>query len=62
MTIPAHIERLGARFFKKPLAGAASADVSGRVKQMLNDIRANGIEAARRYSQDLDKWSPGSFR
>jgi sulfopropanediol 3-dehydrogenase len=62
MTIPAHIERLGARFFKKPLAGAASVDVGDRVKQMLNDIRANGIEAARRYSQDLDKWSPASFR
>lgn len=62
MTIPAHIERLGGRFFKKPARSVESADVSARVKEMLTAIRQDGIEAARRYSQELDKWSPDDFR
>ena len=62
MTIPAHIERLGGRFFKKPARSVESADVSARVKEMLTAIRQDGIEAARRYSRELDKWSPDSFR
>jgi sulfopropanediol 3-dehydrogenase len=62
MTLPAHLERLGGRFFKKPMGSATSVDVSGRVKDMLADLRANGAEAARRYSRELDKWSPEHFR
>ena len=54
MTIPAHIERLGGRFFKKTARSVESADVSARVKEMLTAIRQDGIEAARRRL-DLDQ-------
>jgi sulfopropanediol 3-dehydrogenase len=62
MTIPAHLERLGGRFFKKPAKSVQSTDVSARVKEMLTAVRQDGIEAVRRYSRELDKWSPDSFR
>jgi sulfopropanediol 3-dehydrogenase len=62
MTIPAHVEHLGGRFFKKPAKRAESLDVSGRVRQMLAEIRCEGSRAVRRYSCELDQWSPASFR
>ncbi|KAL7620432.1 hypothetical protein AAE478_009427 [Parahypoxylon ruwenzoriense] len=36
--------------------------VSGIVKGVIDDIRANGDKAVREYSEKFDKWSPPSFR
>ncbi|MEU9356676.1 histidinol dehydrogenase [Streptomyces sp. NPDC048301] len=41
---------------------AARADVADRVRAILADIRENGDEAVRRYSEKFDNWSPESFR
>ncbi|MFI2781298.1 histidinol dehydrogenase [Streptomyces sp. ALB3] len=54
------------RFLKSPVpAGqvrAARADVADRVRTILDDIREQGDEAVRRYSEKFDGWSPESFR
>lgn len=39
-----------------------SIDVSGIVKGVIDDIRANGDKAVRKYSEQFDKWSPKSFK
>lgn len=36
--------------------------VVATVTQVLDDIRANGDDAVRRYSQQFDRWAPPSFR
>src|SRR5215216_2160381 len=33
-----------------------------RVSEMLLDIDRNGMDAIRRYSQELDRWAPATFR
>ena len=45
-------------------AGVAETDTRVRdaVAEVLADIRANGDEAVRRYSEKFDGWSPESFR
>jgi len=37
-------------------------ELSGRVQEIIEDIRSNGDEAVRRYSERFDSWSPDSFR
>lgn len=37
-------------------------DVSAIVKGVIDDIRAEGDAAVRRYSEKFDKWSPKSFQ
>ncbi|MGV9984296.1 histidinol dehydrogenase [Streptomyces olivaceus] len=41
---------------------AARADVTERVRAILDDVRAHGDDAVRRYSEKFDDWSPESFR
>jgi sulfopropanediol 3-dehydrogenase len=36
--------------------------VSGVVRDVIEDIRANGDDAVRRYSEKFDNWSPESFK
>jgi sulfopropanediol 3-dehydrogenase len=51
---------------KSAAGGAADAhrndDVSAVVREVIEDVRANGDEAVRRYSERFDDWSPESFR
>ncbi|MEO3827041.1 histidinol dehydrogenase [Actinomadura sp. B10D3] len=50
---------------KSPLPGDGArqnnAQVSDRVAGIIADIRANGDGAVRKWSQELDSWSPASF-
>ncbi|MCU8595111.1 histidinol dehydrogenase [Streptomyces sp. A13(2022)] len=41
---------------------AARADVTEHVRAILDDVRAHGDDAVRRYSEKFDDWSPDSFR
>ncbi|MFF7604873.1 histidinol dehydrogenase [Streptomyces parvulus] len=54
------------RHLKSPVPAArvtaARADVAERVRVILDDIRAHGDDAVRRYSEKFDDWSPESFR
>ena len=43
-------------------AGPPSLDVPQVVRGVIDDIRANGDDAVRTYSQKFDKWSPESFK
>ena len=45
----------------EPVKGP-SLDVSSIVKGVVNDIRAEGDAAVRKYSENFDNWSPASFR
>ncbi|MCP2279677.1 Histidinol dehydrogenase [Nocardia amikacinitolerans] len=40
---------------------AQQRDVAEIVRGVIDDIRANGDEAVRRYSAKFDNWSPDSF-
>jgi histidinol dehydrogenase len=54
-----------AKFLKsqQPLApGSAQVDVSSIVRGVIDDVRANGDAAVRKYSEKFDKWSPASFK
>jgi sulfopropanediol 3-dehydrogenase len=54
-----------ARFLKAPSGGDRAATdprVSQRVSAMLSAIAARGMDAVRSYSEQLDRWSPASFR
>lgn len=42
-------------------ANSADAAVQARVTDMLLTIERDGIDAVRRYSQDLDGWNPDTF-
>lgn len=46
----------------KTFADTAQADVQERVGAILEEVRAEGGAAVRRYSQTFDDWSPESFR
>jgi sulfopropanediol 3-dehydrogenase len=46
----------------RPVTDSDRGEVVSLVASMLADIRANGEDAIRRYSQQLDDWSPESFR
>ncbi|MBK5441747.1 MULTISPECIES: histidinol dehydrogenase [unclassified Peribacillus] len=41
---------------------SASPEISQTVKQILEDIKEQGIKAVRKYSQKFDMWNPESFR
>ena len=62
MTIPAHIERLGARYYKRPAKPVEADDVHAAVQSMITALRERGITAVRNFSQRLDDWNPASFR
>ncbi|GAA3774609.1 histidinol dehydrogenase [Plantactinospora mayteni] len=51
---------------KSPAVGAPTAarddEVSAVVREVIEDVRAHGDEAVRRYSEKFDRWSPDSFR
>ncbi|MEM7467926.1 MAG: histidinol dehydrogenase [Pseudomonadota bacterium] len=51
---------------KEGLAVATRADIDGKVRAtvetMIEDIDSEGDKAVRRYSEQLDKWAPKSFR
>lgn len=51
---------------KSPAGGAPGAhggdEVSAVVREVIQDVRMNGDEAVRRYSERFDDWSPESFR
>lgn len=53
----------GARFLKAPARVPAGADdeVRRRVESMLGEIEAEGVDAVRRWSSELDGWSPETF-
>ena len=40
----------------------SNPQVVGTVTKVLDDIRANGDSAVRRYSEQFDRWAPRSFR
>jgi sulfopropanediol 3-dehydrogenase len=44
-----------------PRAENAAADVAGVVAEIINDVRAAGDAAVRRYSEKFDSWNPESF-
>ena len=43
-------------------AATPQVDVSGVVKGVIDDVRANGDAAVRKYSEKFDRWSPASFK
>lgn len=45
-----------------PATGSAKVDVSSIVRGVIDDVRANGDAAVRKYSEKFDKWSPASFK
>lgn len=54
-----------ARFLKSkqsPVPGSAQVDVDSIVRSVIDDVRANGDAAVRKYSEKFDKWSPASFK
>src|SRR3954462_15574165 len=54
-----------ATFLKAPRTVAGDGRdprVAERVSAMLLDIEAAGMDAVRRYSEELDRWSPPAFR
>jgi sulfopropanediol 3-dehydrogenase len=53
-----------ATFLKEPphQSGEDDIAVGDTVKQILSDVRHEGLAAVRRYSERFDKWSPSSFR
>lgn len=54
-----------ARFLKSkqpPVPGSAQVDVGSIVRGVIDDVRANGDAAVRKYSEKFDKWSPASFK
>lgn len=52
------------RHLKKGAAAKAADDSAVRVvvAKIIADVEANGLDAVRRYSHELDNWSPDSFR
>lgn len=50
-------------YLKAPNAPTLEAtdELRGRVAEMLRDIERGGIDAVRRWSEELDDWSPESF-
>jgi len=50
---------------KAPAGGTQPGSDVGRVRQtveqVINDVRTEGDEAVRRYSEEFDHWSPSSF-
>jgi sulfopropanediol 3-dehydrogenase len=51
------------RYLKDPNPPTTEAtdELRSRVSQILKDIEQGGIDAVRRYSQELDNWAPADF-
>jgi histidinol dehydrogenase len=47
---------------KAPADSASKVDVSSIVRGVIDDVRANGDAAVRKFSEKFDKWSPASFK
>jgi histidinol dehydrogenase len=48
---------------QKPSSNSSPAvDVPSIVKGVIDDIRVNGDDAVRKYSEKFDSWSPESFK
>ena len=44
-----------------PPTTEATEELRDRVSEILKDIEKGGIDAVRRYSQELDNWAPDDF-
>ena len=51
------------RYLKEPNPPTVEAtdELRARVAEILRDIERGGIDAVRRYSQELDGWAPDDF-
>lgn len=56
--MPLHLKSAPSRSF----SDNTQTGVAHRVAEIISDIRQNGDEAVRRYSEQFDRWSPQSFR
>ena len=54
---------MNTRYLKSPNPPTTEAteELRNRVSQILKDIELGGIDAVRRYSQELDNWAPADF-
>ena len=54
---------MNTRYLKapNPPTTEATEELRGRVSEILKDIERGGIDAVRRYSQELDNWAPADF-
>jgi sulfopropanediol 3-dehydrogenase len=54
---------MNTRYLKSPNPPTteATAELRSRVSQILKDIEQGGVDAVRRYSQELDNWAPADF-
>ena len=46
----------------KPVPTAVTEGVRNTVSEILSAVEREGIDAVRRYSEQLDDWNPDSFR
>jgi sulfopropanediol 3-dehydrogenase len=55
--------RMNTRYLKSPNPPTTEAteELRSRVSEILKDIELGGIDAVRRYSQELDNWAPTDF-
>ena len=44
-----------------PPTTEATEELRNRVSEILGDIEKGGLDAVRRYSQELDSWEPDDF-
>ena len=44
-----------------PPTTEATEELRNRVSEILKDIEKGGLDAVRRYSQELDSWAPADF-
>ena len=56
--MPLHLKSAPSRSF----SDNTQTGVAHRVAEIISDIRENGDEAVRRYSEQFDRWSPQAFR
>jgi sulfopropanediol 3-dehydrogenase len=54
---------MNTRYLKEPNPPTTEAteELRDRVSQILKDVERGGIDAVRRYSQELDNWAPANF-
>ena len=54
---------MNTRYLKapNPPTTEATEELSARVSEILKDIEKHGLDAVRRYSQELDSWAPADF-
>ena len=54
---------MNTRYLKapNPPTTEATEELRDRVSEILKDIERGGLDAVRRYSQELDSWAPADF-